>query len=234
MHHLVNPLLDLVFPAFCQGCCLEGSYLCLECQNAISAPIHRCPVCNNNSPLGKVHEQCAAPSTALSGLMVAAEYSNPAVKNLIWHLKYNSVKDISIALATIMADFLVGSDLADYFQASLVIPVPMHQGRQRFRGFNQAAEIGKHLAGNLGLQFGPVLTKLNSTKRQVELEKAERLENVKNAFALDNEFEANKLSGRSILLIDDVATTGATLNECAKILRLYNPSEIWGLVVARN
>ena len=171
---------------------------------------------------------------ALSGLMVAADYQNPAIKNLIWHLKYNSVKDISDTLAMIMADHLVGSDLVDYFHEALVVPVPAHRQRQRFRGFNQAAEIGKRLARNLNLEYAPVLIKTEKTDRQVDLEKGQRLENVKGVFAADPEFDAKKLSGRSVLLIDDVATTGATLNECAQVLRPHNPSEIWGLVVARN
>ncbi len=231
---LTTHLLDLVFPPFCQGCTREGSYLCLVCQNRINVPIHRCPVCNRNSPLGRVHEHCSSESTALSGLMVASEYRNPAVKNLIWHLKYNSVKAISETLATIMADFLVGSDLVDYFHDSLVIPVPMHEKRERFRGFNQAETLAKHLARNLHLEFSPALTKTKKTDRQVDLEKRERLENVKNVFSLTPHFNRQLLSGRSILLIDDVATTGATLNECAKVLNAHEPAEIWGLVVARN
>lgn len=171
---------------------------------------------------------------ALSGLMVASEYKNPAIKNLIWHLKYNSVKDIGNPLAAIMTDFLVNADLLDYFHDSLVVPVPMQASRRRYRGFNQAAVIGKFLAHNLQLEYVPILAKTKKTDRQVDLEKKKRLENLINAFDFAPEFDPLKLSGRSILLVDDVATTGATLNECAKILRLYNPSEIWGLVVARN
>ena len=87
--------------------------MCLECQNKITTPIHRCPVCGRNSTLGKVHEECRSAGMALSGLLVATEYKNPAIKNLIWHLKYNSVKDISQTLAMVMADFLIKSELLE-------------------------------------------------------------------------------------------------------------------------
>ena len=133
-----------------------------------------------------------------------------------------------------MSDFLVESDLIDYFRDSVVIPVPMHAKRQRFRGFNQAEELAQNLARNLRLEFAPVLIKTKKTDRQVDLEKTQRLENVKNAFTLTSHLNPQLLSGRSILLIDDVATTSATLNECAKILKAREPAEIWGLVVARN
>lgn len=226
-------LLDLVFPVFCQGCASEGSYLCLPCQNRIEPPIHRCMVCNKNSPLGQVHPECADSKTALTGLLVAAEYSQPGVRNLIWQMKYNSVKDISQTLGVLMADLIVKNDMVDYFAHSLVVPVPMYKNRVRFRGFNQAEEIAKHFSANLGLAYCDLLIKSRSTTRQVELEKKLRLENLKGAFAL-RDTPGNKLSGQKIILIDDVATTGSTLNECALVLKKSGPAEIWGLVVARN
>jgi len=169
---------------------------------------------------------------ALTGLMIAAEYSVPAIRNLVWQMKYNSVKDISETLAVLMADLLVKTGVVDYFAQSLVIPVPMYKNRIRFRGFNQAEEIARHFSANLGLEYAGVLRKSRSTTRQVELEKKLRLENLKGAFELQDTNE--QLRGRKIILIDDVATTGSTLNECALVLKKSDPAEIWGLVVARN
>ena len=229
--------LDLIFPPFCQGCALEGSYLCLSCQNAIRSPIHRCPQCGKNSPLGQVHSECRDSKTALTGLMVAAEYSEPAVRNLIWQLKYNSVREISKTMGLIMTDFMVKNDLADYFAQSIVIPVPTHKKRLRFRGFNQSEEIAKHFAANMGLAYCEALVKAKSTARQVDLERQDRIENLRGAFALDNKVLNTlniTLNTKKIILIDDVATTGATLNECARAVRKAEPSEIWGLVAARN
>src|SRR3989344_2067098 len=228
---------DLVFPSFCQGCAVEGIYLCLPCQNAIDSPIHRCLRCGKNSPLGQVHAECADSKTALSGLMVAAEYSHPAVRNLIWQLKYNSVREISKTMGLVMADFIIKNDLADYFSQSIVIPVPTHKKRLRFRGFNQAEEIAKHFAANLGMEYCEALIKSRPTTRQVELERKQRIENLRGAFALNNKVFNTlniTLSTKKFILIDDVATTGTTLAECAQALRALEPAETWGLVVARN
>ncbi|OGE76190.1 MAG: hypothetical protein A3C85_02120 [Candidatus Doudnabacteria bacterium RIFCSPHIGHO2_02_FULL_48_21] len=226
--------IDLIFPVFCQGCGREGWYLCLACQTLIEAPIHRCLVCGKNSPLGQIHSECQSKKIGLTGLMIAAEYRAPAVRNLIWHLKYNSVKDISKTLALLMADFLANNDLVDYFAQSIVVAVPIHASRFRFRGFNQSMEIASQLAKNLGMEMTALLSKTKNTTRQVELTRDARLENIKNTFAVDPRFDGEKLRGRKILLIDDVATTGATLNECALTLKQFAPAEIWGLVVARN
>ena len=171
---------------------------------------------------------------ALAGLMVAAEYRQDAVRDLIWQLKYNSVADISATLALLMADFFIKNDLVEYFSGSLVVPVPMHKRRQRMRGFNQADLIGSALAKKMNMQFRPALKKIKNTTRQVDLEKEQRLSNVAGAFALAQPINAQLFAGRKILLVDDVATTGATLNECALALQDLSPAEIWGLVVARN
>ena len=227
-------LLDLLFPITCQSCGAEGEYLCLACQTRIEMPIHRCPACSRNSLLGRLHDECAHGKMALAGLMVAAEYRQDAVRDLIWQLKYNSVADISATLALLMADFFIKNDLVEYFSGSLVVPVPMHKRRQRMRGFNQADLIGSALAKKMNMQFRPALQKIKNTTRQVDLEKDQRLSNVAGAFALAQPINAQLFAGRKILLVDDVATTGATLNECALALQDLSPAEIWGLVVARN
>ncbi|OGE79123.1 MAG: hypothetical protein A2751_05785 [Candidatus Doudnabacteria bacterium RIFCSPHIGHO2_01_FULL_46_14] len=166
--------------------------------------------------------------------MVAAEYRTPAVRNLIWQLKYNSVRDISQTIALVMADFIIKNDLADYFAQSTIIAVPTHKKRLRFRGFNQAEEISRHFAASLGLEYCEALVKSKPTTRQVDLQKNERLENLKGVFEPYTSLQTEKVLGKKIILVDDVATTGTTLNECALALQKLEPAEIWGLVVARN
>ena len=227
-------LLDLLFPIVCQDCGAEGEYLCLACQLKITPPIHRCHVCGASSLLGRVHDGCATRKTGLFGLMVVAEYKIPVIRALIWQLKYNSVSAISETLALLMADFFIKSDLTEYFSGSLVVSVPMRKRRLRMRGFNQAEQIARHLAKKMSMQYCPGLKKIKNTTRQVDMKREERLENVQGAFALDNKIDAELFAGRKIILVDDVATTGATLNECALILQDLSPAEIWGLVVARN
>lgn len=228
---MIEALLDFVFPKVCQGCSQEGSYLCILCQDKIQIPQERCLFCSKPSLLGRIHADCRSGEFFLEGILVAADYQNQATRNLIWHLKYHSVQAIAEILATLMADYFVQHELLDYFAASAVIPVPLHKKRLRARGFNQAEVLAKLLADKLGFQYLPILEKTKPSKRQVDLERGQRLENVQGLFwapALPS------LGERKIILVDDVAATGATLNECAKVLKKQEVSEVWGLVVARN
>ncbi|MBI4124875.1 MAG: ComF family protein [Deltaproteobacteria bacterium] len=224
-------VLDLIFPKFCQGCRLEGIYLCLPCQNKIRNPPELCPVCKRPSLLGQVHPDCGSSSMALKALMVAAEYEQESIRSLVWHLKYNYVKDIAQILALLLADYLIKRDLLNYFASAAVIPVPLHKRRLRLRGFNQAELVAQDLAKLTGLEYTPILQRTKNTKSQVDLPREERLKNLEGAFSAA---PAPSLGERKIILIDDVSTTGATLNECAKVLRRQSVAEIWGLVVARN
>lgn len=228
---MFDTVLDLLFPVYCQGCNAEGGYLCLACQQKINPPITRCPACAKNSFLGRTHTECRSRNFVLDGLLVATRYEEPAIRNLIWNLKYNSVKAIAPVLALILADFFVSTDLLDYFANSVVIPVPLHKRRERWRGFNQSELLARAFAARLGFAFEPLLEKTKNAKSQVDMQRAERLENVKGLFRSKT---YPSLGERKVILIDDVATTGATLNECAKVLKEQKPSEVWGLVVARN
>ena len=163
--------------------------------------------------------------------MVVSAYQEEAIKNLIWHLKYSSVKSIAEILAAIMTDFLTRERIRDYFASSLVTTVPLHCKRQRERGYNQADLIAAEFAKRVEFEYAPILERVKNTRDQVDLEKEERLENMAGAFSA---MAMPSLGERKIILIDDVATTGATLNECARTLKKQNVVEIWGLVVARN
>jgi len=209
-----NLVLDLLFPIKCQRCGVEGDYLCLSCQQRIEPPL-------NPGPAPK----------ELKGLIVIARYEDEAIRNLIWNLKYNSVLDIAKTLGLLMTDYLIKNDLQEHFATAAAIPVPLHKRRKRARGYNQAEEIARAVAINLELQLVPALKKIRSTARQVDLEKSEREKNLENAFAT---VPTPSLGDRRVLLIDDVASTGTTLNECAKALKNQGASEIWGLVVARK
>ena len=227
----VEFLLDLVFPKHCQNCNCEGNYLCISCQTEIETPPEKCPVCAKLSLLGRAHESCQTKSKPLTGLLVAASYHLESVRKLIWHFKYSGVKEAGNTLADLLVDSLVEKELIDYFADSVVIPVPLHKSRQKLRGFNQAEYLAAVLADKLNLVFLPFLRKIKNTRSQVELEKAERLKNLQNAFAITSE---QKLNAKKVLLVDDVSSTSATLQECARLIKRQGASEIWGLVVARN
>lgn len=117
------------------------------------------------------------------------------------------------------------------FKNALVIPVPLHPRRERWRGFNQAELIARELADyfNLDMSVGGLI-RIKHRKPQTKLNKQDRKNNIKNCFA----WRLGGLSGKKIILVDDVATTGSTLNECARVLKKNGAGEIWGLVAANG
>jgi ComF family protein len=118
------------------------------------------------------------------------------------------------------------------FGNSLWIPVPLHKKKLRWRGFNQSAEIARELSFTLGGQLHEdALEKIKETPDQVTLQQDERKENLLGAFQLKN---PAFVRGKKILLVDDVFTTGATMEECAKVLKQAGAREVWGVAIARG
>lgn len=224
-------LLDLLFPVSCQSCGGEGEYLCLTCQGRLEPPPARCLACGKTSPVGQIHLQCRSRDAHLAGLLVAADYHSEAVRNLIWYFKYSAVRGIADTLSQLLVDHLARLDLLDYFQSATVIPVPLYRKKLKQRGYNQAALLAEGVAKRLNCQYLPILEKTKPTVRQVDLPREARFLNVTGSFAA---IPLPSLGERKILLVDDVATTGATLNECAKVLAEQGAGETWALVVARN
>lgn len=197
----------------------------------IRNPALRCVVCGKNSMLGRTHTECASRDWVLDGLLVAGDYHQGFLRDMIWHLKYTGVKDISLDLSTILIDYLVSLELIEYFAACVVIPVPLHQKKLKFRGYNQADLLALPLAERLGYRYLPILQKIEMTRNQADLDRLRRIENLRGAFTAQI---TPSIGERIVLLVDDVVTTGATLNECAKVLKQQQAREVWGLVVARN
>lgn len=233
-------ILDILFPKFCFICNKEGNYLCEDCFSLIDIFDRQyCPFCYPPKVVidGKTCPHCRK-SKNLSGLYCAASYDNLIVKKLINKFKYEPyVKELSIVLSSLIINYLVNLNNSVNQQIItdknfVFIPVPLHKKKLKQRGFNQAEEIAKCLSGILKIPiFGNVLAKTKSTSPQVELEKIKRQENVKSVFSCQN---PELIFNKKILLVDDVFTTGATLEECAKILKQSGAREIWGIVAARG
>ncbi len=215
-----NFLLDIFFPKFCFGCKKEGGYLCEDCKSIIN--------------ISQVHQKYKMES--IYDLYFATEYKNSLIRNLIQRFKYEPfVKEIAISLSDLIIDHLKLLDTPPLFFKEesdfVLIPVPLEKKKLKWRGFNQAEEIGKIVSKFLGIPlFNDVLLKTKETLPQVKLSLLERKENIKGAFICQNQ---EKIQGRKILLVDDVYTTGSTIEECARILKKEEAKEIIGLVVAK-
>jgi len=184
-------------------------------------PPCRCSVCAVPLPRGDLCGACLKRPPRFAQISAALLYRYPA-DALIHAFKYGG----NLALADPMAELLAGVLTG---KADIIVPLPLTPDRLRERGFNQAHEIGRRIARRTGVALaGAVCRKVLDTAPQAALPWKERARNVRGAFACDAD-----LSGLTVAVVDDVMTTGATLDELARTLRRAGAARVIGWVVAR-
>jgi ComF family protein len=156
-------------------------------------------------------------------IICVADYEDETVNKLIKACKYRFVKDIAALLGEVLY-----TELKKQVKSGVCIPVPLSTRRKRWRGFNQATEIAKTVSVRNGLEYRDCLKKIRHTKAQAKLSEQARLLNLENCFVLKEN------APDEIILIDDVITTGATLNECARVLRVAGAKKITIATVAKG
>ena len=218
--------LDLLFPPICWGCDKRGVLWCDECQGKvieIHPPI--CKICGQPWDFPGLCRRCSSNKPNFKALRSWAKYEGP-VGDAIRRLKYGRSISLSLILAEFMEELLVGLD----WQIDLVIPVPLGVARLKERGYNQAALIAKPLALKRGLPYETHgLSRVRETRSQVGLSFDQRLDNVRGAFQANSEL----VNQRRVLVIDDVATSSATLDACGAALNAVGADEVFGLTLAR-
>ncbi|MFH0987650.1 MAG: double zinc ribbon domain-containing protein [Patescibacteria group bacterium] len=232
---LKRTVLDFFYPRLCLGCGKEGSYFCPDCFIKIElSKSASCPYCKSRSFDGKICKNCR---NYLYGFVSAVSYKEKSARKLIDSLKYNFVKEIARTLAFLIFKFLRDNPEVEFFKNPLdflVVPIPLHLRRLRWRGFNQAEEIAKDLSPLLKIQLeNNFLSRIHHTESQVELGVTERKLNIKNAFKINPLF-SKEAAKKKIILVDDVATTLSTLEEAARVLKEGCTEKIWGLTVAKG
>jgi ComF family protein len=184
-----------------------------------------CRRCGAELDSGSASCSCRGRLRALSRLRSAVAYEGTA-EAALHRFKYQGWRRLAAPLAQLLAERVVVEGLA----ASMVLPVPLHADRRRQRGFNQAELLTAELKRILGLPDPPGrLVRIRPTPPQVGSDRLHRWQNVRNAFA----WQGEPLDGRPLMLVDDVATTGATLEACAAALRSAGAGPITGVTVAR-
>lgn len=232
--------LDLFFPKFCLGCQKEGMYLCDDCRSILDISEFDYCLCSTKPiqiPSGSEQGKCQkCQDKKLSGLFSALPYKEKNLtKKLIYQFKYQPyLKNLAITLASILVEHFIisGKNTDEIWENGILVPVPLDSKKIKIRGYNQSEELAKELSKVLQIPVvSENLVKIKSTKSQMELKKQEREKNLENAFAIKN---AAELAGKKIFLVDDVYTTGSTMEECAKVLRDAGIKQVWGIVIARE
>lgn len=258
-------LLDTLFPINCLSCGKHGSWFCDSCLEKIPLRIeHVCPVCEKLiTPDGRICFGCQK-KLRIDGLLAASSYQNEAVASAVHCFKYRFIEELAGPLGGILVKALLHSQLSI---PDVIVPVPLHKRRLRWRGFNQAELLADYLSDNLTPGFkipvaDRILVRKKYTRPQMEIKNySRRKENLKDAFVMTNQIgKINKksasdmdclpvrqagdrnlyqtgkslLDNKVVLLVDDIATTGSTLFECAKVLKQNGAKEVFAVVVARQ
>jgi ComF family protein len=214
--------LDQIHPVRGKVCSICGERVLSAYADRGADGLRRCPVCRR---VDRPFSRAAAYGSYDGGL-----------RELIHLLKYNGVRPAASVLGRMLAEAIAAIE-PSFEQASLlVIPVPLYKGRRRQRGFNQAELIARaavkvHPARERFELAPDILLRTRDTHSQIGLTSHQRRENMRGAFSVAS---AAQVTGREVLLVDDVYTTGTTANECARVLRKAGAAQVWVATVART
>lgn len=218
--------LDILFPKKCVVCGKMDTLFCDKCRSQITyLKTQNCPFCLKITVRGRVCPSCR-PRSSLTGVYVVAHYDEP-LKTVIKKYKYEFVK----ALRDDLAD-VIWPSFSDFGEDIVLTCVPSNEKRLAWRGYNQADEIAVTLARSTGARYCPnLLKRIRYNIPQTQLTRKERFQNVAGSFKLGAKIN---LSGKKVVIFDDLVTSGATLDACAKELRKAGAKQVWGFVLARN
>jgi len=218
---------DWLFPPRCGGCGKEGKRWCDSCAESvqlITPPV--CPVCGGKQSVEKMCEGCISTPRSYVALRSWAAYTGP-LRQAILRLKYHR----DIAVGEILARPLVTSLEKLNWPVDLVVPVPASLARLKERGYNQVSLLARPVGFGFHIPYrSQALRKVIETRSQVGLTAEERRQNVKDVFRADPRY----VKGRTILVVDDITTTGSTIEECSKALCHAGARQVYGLTLARS
>ena len=225
--------LDLLFPRWCVACGREGDFICPSCLKSlprIMPPL--CPRCGlpqsglpQSSPI--LCPACAGWQAEIDGIRSPFRFDG-VIRQAIHELKYRNLRAIAGLFARLLNDYLV----TNLVPGEVVVPVPLHPKRLRERGYNQSHLLAQELAKltKLPLIDDCLIRERHAPPQARTATASERRTNVANAFSCRDQ----RLKGKQVLLIDDVSTSGATLEACARALKQAGATSVWGLVLARE
>ena len=220
-------IIDFIFPPHCAGCGELGERFCKNCSDQVH--IFNGSVCEKcGEPIANSLHEVDVCKNQLQNLKMIRAYSfyQPPLSSAIKKLKYNQ----DIGIAEVLANFLVELYNKNKLDIDMVIPVPLSPKRLHERGYNQSFLLALPLSMKIKKPiYKQSLRRVIDTQSQVGLDRHGRLNNVSGAFQADSKIVA----GKNILLIDDVSTTGSTLEACASSLKLAGAKDIVGLTLAR-
>jgi ComF family protein len=236
MNILLRGVLDLLYPPRCEACGrLRREPVCEECRaqvEMVEPPL--CRLCGEpfdpHAQGAPMCERCRGRRLPFSIARSAAFYRGP-LAGAIRRFKYDGQIVLARPLGSIMVEALnTAAGGIDPSTVEVICPVPLHSSRQRERGFNQSQLLAEEISRAIGKPVSALLERVRPTAPQVDLPARARAENVRRAFAAK---QGAGIAGRTVLLLDDLFTTGATLTECGRALKTAGAADVRVLTLAR-
>jgi ComF family protein len=225
IYRLFWQTVDFIYPPDCASCGKPGALLCEDCKEKIQRifdPL--CPICGYPSTATGICQNCRNDPPPYTALRSWAEFEGP-LRKALHRLKYENDLGLGVEFSLPLLRIIE----KEKWNFDYIIPIPVSKEHRKVRGYNQAAIIAKPLAIDIPL-FEKAIMRVKETESQVKLSREERFKNLHSAF-LGN---SAKLINKKVLLVDDVATTGATMISCSKTLREFGCTQVFCITVART
>ncbi len=232
---ILETLRELFFPLQCAGCgkAIESEWFCAACESSFIKIEHpRCRICSH--PFEGAIEQTFVCTNCRGRAFhfdcaVATVRSRGVPRELVHRLKYSGEQWLRLPLADFLEDGLLDERLDVRIDG--IVPVPLHPRRQREREFNQAALLAGELSKRRKIPVFHALSRVRYTTTQTHFDRRRRMQNLRDAFNLRQNVS---VQGKNLLLVDDVLTTGSTLDECSRVLLAAGANSVRALTVARG
>lgn len=240
-------LAQAVFPWRCAGCDkLSQRTVCEVCITKFGPAKGKCCVCQTPSPFGLTHPKCQS-RYSLDGVLSSFDYHEGNLNKCIVQGKYYFTPQIFAELGQKMGEWMKTNFVPEFWEGAVFTYIPLHRKRENWRGFNQSEILAKEIAKTFNAPYERLLVRLKNTAIQKDLAKEEREVNMQSAFACKTQvgnwydflFQINtrenvRPQGKKILIVDDVATTGATLLSAGRVLKQAGAKQVFGLTLARD
>ena len=238
MKSYADSFLELLYPEknTCLICedydeSIGDKYICPHCENLLKKiEIPMCSKCSkpiNYNSLTTLCQECSIEEKHFIMSKSPYAYDN-LIKKSIYSYKYYNKPYFYKMFGNLLINFMLSTNYTDF---ACIVSVPLHSSKMRKRGYNQSELLAKYISTKLSIPYVDALKRTKKTQKQSEQSKVERMKNLKNAFTI--KASAHKIINSSVLLVDDIYTTGATVDECSKVLMNYGASKVYVITIAR-
>ena len=234
--------LDFLYPPRCPICgklLRRKEFLCTSCRESLFSETEACPVCAYPHGRGRKCPECRHRKLYIDGMFALGSYGGN-LKRLIQEFKYQGRQEVVHFFTPYMVQGIsTRIHSGQWLDPDGLVPIPLCAGRLKQRGFNQAELLAKEAALHLGIPLLNVLARVKDTESQTRLGRKERAANLRGAFRLmEDEIHSHwgekpSFQGKTLILVDDIFTSGATINEAARVLRRGGVGKLYAAVIGR-